>query len=192
MQAATFDTRYLLWRISIIRKYLVDGVLVTGRFDRSLALEIGAITPSISHVGECLDQLIGPWLEVLDSDYYRVSPLATHFGRDMLSDEIQRRVHRTIAHVILERRTVDVLEFNSAIVHAMAGKLSDGLTSIAYRVLRTSTFLSARGARCKRCHHRLCGQGCRWGRPECNDGSEARSRLSIRSTISRIDCFRLQ
>ena len=49
------DTRQLLYRLS----------LVVGRFSRSLALSIGSVAPSLSKVGECMDQLVGPWIEAL-------------------------------------------------------------------------------------------------------------------------------
>jgi hypothetical protein len=58
------DKRKLLYRLS----------LVIGRFDRPLALALGALPPPLSEPGEQLDQLIGPWVEFVSKDYHRVSP----------------------------------------------------------------------------------------------------------------------
>ena len=119
------STRTLLYRLSI----------VTGRFSRSLGFAIGAIDPSISHVGESLDQLIGPWIEPLDSNHLRVSPLASGVARDMLSAGEQTRIHRTVAENILDQGTLGVQDLNTGIVHAVAGKSSKSLTSLSYFVL---------------------------------------------------------
>ena len=119
------STRTLLYRLSI----------VTGRFSRSLAVAIGAIDPPISLVGESLDQLIGPWIEPLEANHLRVSPLASGVAGDMLSADEQTRIHRTVAKHILDQGTLDVQDLNTAIVHAMAGKSSSSLTSLSYFVL---------------------------------------------------------
>ena len=123
------STRILLYRLSI----------VTGRFSRSLALAIGAIDPPISLAGESLDQLIGPWIEPLDSNHLRVSPLASGVAGDMLSTDEQTRIHRTVAEHILDQGTLDVQDLNTGIVHAIAGKSIKHLTSLSYFVLNADT-----------------------------------------------------
>jgi hypothetical protein len=47
------ESSTLLYRIS----------LLFGRFDRPLALAVGAISPAVPVPGAYLDQLIGPWIE---------------------------------------------------------------------------------------------------------------------------------
>ena len=64
--------RDLLYRLS----------LTTWHFSRSLALVIGNIPPPVSRIGECLDQLIGPWIEAIGKDLFRVSPLARQLGSE--------------------------------------------------------------------------------------------------------------
>ena len=49
------DARQLLYRLS----------LVVGHFSRSLALSIGDVGPSLPNVGECIDQLVGPWITAI-------------------------------------------------------------------------------------------------------------------------------
>ena len=119
------DTRQLLYRLS----------LVVGRFSRALALAIGSVSPSLSKVGECTDQLVGPWIEVLGEDFFRVSPLASSFGRENLSHVEQRRVHAAIVTQMLNRRTIDALEIDAIFLHALLGKSVQSLAVAAHCVL---------------------------------------------------------
>src|SRR5260370_4709921 len=54
----------LLYRVS----------LLISRFDRPLALALGALKPAVSKPGAQLDTLIGPWIEQLGRDHLRISP----------------------------------------------------------------------------------------------------------------------
>ena len=119
------DTRQLLYRLS----------LVVGRFSRALALAIGSVAPCRSRVGECIDQLVGPWIEVLGDDFFRVSPLASSFGRENLSHAEQRRIHATIATQRLNRRTIDPSEIDVIFLHALLGKSVQSLAVVARCVL---------------------------------------------------------
>ena len=60
-------TRRLLYRLS----------LTSGAFGRSLALAIGDVPAAVPQTGECLDHLVGPWIETVGEDKFRVSPLAS-------------------------------------------------------------------------------------------------------------------
>ena len=118
-------TRTLLYRLS----------LISGRFNRSLALTIGEISPSIPRSGESMDQLIGPWIEPVGQDLFRTSPLASKFGSEMLSAAEQKRIHKKIAEQILERRVIDATEFNTVLLHAFGGESTDTLSRLAHTVL---------------------------------------------------------
>ncbi len=117
--------RNILYRIS----------LTTGRFSRSLALAIGALPPPISAAGECMDQLVGPWIETVGKDLYRVSPIARSFGREMLSFDDQTHIHEVIANQMLCKRKIDLNDINSIMIHAIAGKSSQSLAILAQSIL---------------------------------------------------------
>ena len=119
------DTRQLLYRLS----------LVVGRLSRSLALTIGNVAPSLSKVGECMDQLVGPWIEILGEDLCRVSPLVANFGRENLPLDEQQRIHAAIATEMLERRTVDASDIDAILLHALLGKSVRSLVLAAHCVL---------------------------------------------------------
>ena len=89
--ALSEDGRKLLYRLS----------LVLGRFDRTLALKIGRLSPSIQNPGELLDELIGPWIEGVGQNMFRISPLAGNAGEGMLTFEQRQPVHELIAEEML-------------------------------------------------------------------------------------------
>ena len=119
------NTRNLLYRLS----------LAVGRFDRSLALTIGNISPRVSQVGECIDQLVGPWIEPVGKNLYKVSPLANQFGYKMLSADEQKRIHKTMAVQMIRKSTVDITDIDVIMMHATAGKSTEVLTSVVAKVL---------------------------------------------------------
>jgi hypothetical protein len=117
--------RTLLYRMS----------LVIGRFDRSLALTIAKVPPPLQSPGELIDNLIGPWIEKVDTESLRVSPLAANAGRGMLTNEAQQSIHATIALQMLEKRRINATEANGVLMHALAGKVEVVLTQLAYSVV---------------------------------------------------------
>ena len=118
-------TRTLLYRLS----------LTFGRFPRSMALTIGEISPPVSHAGECLDHLIGPWVETVGKDLFRISPLAGGSGGKTLSPNEIRHIHETIAIQMLANSTIDVSDIDVILVHAFTGKSASCLTKLAETVL---------------------------------------------------------
>ena len=117
--------RHLLYRLSI----------VIGRFSRSLALAIGELTPPVMHAGECLDQLVGPWIEGVGDDLFRVSPLAGTCGSETLSETMQERVHETIATRLLRDGAISVDAANRIVLHAISGRSPRSLVAVALAVL---------------------------------------------------------
>ena len=122
------ETRNLLYRLSV----------VAGRFERALGLRMGGIEPAISQSGECLDQLIGPWIEAVGDDEYRVSPLASRFGHEMLEDSEQRRVHKAIAEHTSKKSVIDALDANAIVLHGRAGESTNSLAMLAQSLLSVS------------------------------------------------------
>jgi hypothetical protein len=119
------DARNLLYRLT----------LAIGRFNRAIALKISGLDPPIKLSGEILDGLIGPWIEAIGQDSYRVSPLAGNAGQGMLTEEEQRKVHEFIATDFLSRREIDASDANMILTHAITGKSAWSLLALAYSVL---------------------------------------------------------
>lgn len=122
--------RNILYRLSLMG---------SGRFNRALALSMGELSPPIQQAGECMDQLIGPWIEVVGKDMYRVSPLASKFGREMLAPDEQTRIHVAISAQMLSKRKIDAGDADAILLHALLGKSSQSLALLAHSVLRADT-----------------------------------------------------
>ncbi len=113
--------RDLLYRLS----------LMNGPFKKPLALSIAAISPAVHRAGECIDQLVGPWIEAIGKDRYRISPLASGIGLEMFTCEQQKRIHRTIAEESIKQGKLDVFDINTIITHSLLAKWAPGLAKIA-------------------------------------------------------------
>jgi tetratricopeptide (TPR) repeat protein len=122
------DTRRLLYRISIL----------FGRFDRSLALSVGAIDPAVPEPGAQLDQLIGPWVELAAQRDMRVSPLLENAGGEILTPEEIKRVHEAAAQHILGGNSVGIDKANFGFLHALLGEQEWLLMRLAYNIITTS------------------------------------------------------
>ncbi|MCY3736403.1 MAG: ABC transporter ATP-binding protein [Gemmatimonadaceae bacterium] len=120
------SSRVLLYRVSI----------TVGSFDRSLALRIGAINPPVRQPGECIDQLVGAWIESLGADRLRVSPLASRFGAEMLDDAAKERIHKTIAEEMVRRGRGSVEDMNILLIHAISGRSTTGVRALVGAVLK--------------------------------------------------------
>lgn len=119
------STRNLLYRLSF----------TVGQFKRSFALSIASISPEISRPGECMDQLVGPWIEAIGKDRYRISPLASGVGGEVLTFEEQKRIHRKIAEEYFKLGKIDVFDINSITFHALTAGWSAGLAKVGSLVL---------------------------------------------------------
>lgn len=125
VQALDEGPRTLLYRTS----------LLLGRFQRSLAIRLGAISPEVRSAGESLDTLVGPWIDAVGTTYLRVSPLVAGAGGSYLPEEEQLAVHKAAAETMLAGKAVNVDEANELFVHALRGGVGDVLLRLALSVI---------------------------------------------------------
>ena len=123
------DARNLLYRLS----------MMIGSFNRAAALNIAIAPPPITSAGEALDTLIGPWVETMGRDSYRVSPLAGQSGKDMLLPEQQQVIHGAIASQCMSGGSINASDIDKIILHAMLGKNQPVLVSLTYSLLTSDT-----------------------------------------------------
>jgi hypothetical protein len=119
------NARNLLYRLS----------LTIGRFSRAIALVVGSVPPSISQAGESIDLLVGPWIEAIGPERYRVSPLASGAGRTQLLPDEQIDIHEAIAIQMLTGGNIDARDADAILMHALLGKSAFCLTKMAFGVL---------------------------------------------------------
>ena len=113
--------RYIAYRLS----------LITGEFSRQTALDLAQLPPPVALPGEAFDGLVGPWIETLGNDCYRVSPLLSNAGSQTLSEPEQTTVHTAMAFDFIKRRTMTPHEFGTALMHAFLAKSEWALILLA-------------------------------------------------------------
>lgn len=109
--------RSLVYRLSLLRV----------PFRRDHVLGIGEIAPPLEYPGEALDALIGPWIESLSIQYYRISPLIENVAGYVWSADKITELHASIVKAI---RTCDSLSTNEVaaiLFHAWHGSDKDTL-----------------------------------------------------------------
>ena len=106
------ETSKLLYRISVL----------FGRFDRPLALSVGAIDPAVPEPGTHLDTLIGPWVELTAQRDMRVSPLLENAGAEILTPDETKRVHEAAAQHILGGRSLSIDKANCWLLACPLGR----------------------------------------------------------------------
>ncbi len=89
--------------------------------------------------GECMDQLVGPWIEAGRKGRYRISPLVSGIGREMLTLEEQKRIHKTIAEEYFKQGNIDAFDVDTITIHSLAAEWDIGLATIADMVLFSDT-----------------------------------------------------
>lgn len=107
--AFSADAQTLLLRASLIR----------GSFDRSLALAIAELEPTVPLPGLVLDQLVGPWIEPYRKKRLRVSPLLEDAADEVLTASECRAVHHCIADTMMRGKDISVLDASTVMHHAL-------------------------------------------------------------------------
>ena len=105
--------------------------LMVEPFSRQLALDLAQLPPALSLPGEAFDCLVGPWIEKVGEDSYRVSPLLQNEGGKILSPAETKSVHGAIALNILRHKEVSPIQIGTAFVHALAAKSEGALVQLA-------------------------------------------------------------
>lgn len=119
------EQREMLYRLS----------LTSGRFTRALALTVGSLAPPLPRPGEQLDSLIGPWIETVGKNLFRLSPLARTSGTSVLPPAQQVMIHETIAVEMVKRRSLTPADADAVLMHGLLGHSSWSLIAIANSVL---------------------------------------------------------
>lgn len=111
--------------------------LLAGRFPRKVAIALGAIEPAAQLPGERFDALVGPWIDQVGSDRYRVSPLVAGSGDDVLPPGEIKAAHRAIAEALVATSGIDVDQIDNILIHGRAGAATQALMAIAQLVVTT-------------------------------------------------------
>ena len=117
------------------RSLLYRSSLVLGRLSRRIALALGEVAPVVDRPGEILDRLVGPWLDAVGPNEYRVSPLLGNAGYATLSDAEQTAVHKAVAETLMLQQKLSTDVVDALFFHALKGERSDGLFGLGTSII---------------------------------------------------------
>jgi hypothetical protein len=120
--------RTLAYRLSIF----------TGYFRKSNALYLGEHPSPIPNPGEAFDLLVGPWLERVSDNYYRLSPLLAGSADDMLPGGASE-LHQYAAVSYLKEKSWSPQELWGALFHGILGEAVPALIMAISASLQVAT-----------------------------------------------------
>ena len=131
------DTRKrLLTDMPEARRRLIERLsLKTGGFSRELAIDLGKLEPPISDAGIVLDTLTGSWVDQLEGDRFNLSPLLSGFADKTLGTNEIEEIHSAIADSLTKKRSLDVIDMNSALLAAWSSKNEAAICKLCMAIL---------------------------------------------------------
>ncbi len=123
------------------RKLLYRLAIFTGRFKRRQALHLGRLKPKVKQPGDVFDSLIGPWIEQIDGQHFRLSPLLTNTARENFSEQKLLELNRAAAESFLDLESVDISGFAALLTHGLAGRDRGTLASTVLSIFSSEDVL---------------------------------------------------
>ena len=112
------------------REFLYRLSLMPIEFRKDCALNIGEIPEPIPHPGDIFSQLVGPWIDIVDENYYTISSLLTNATSQVWSENKVKGLHAQIANAILETNDLTMIEAQALFFHSMFGQNRIGFIAV--------------------------------------------------------------
>ena len=97
-------------------------------FTRTHALRLAEAPPRLPGSGDALDVLIGPWIEQVDDEHFRVSPLLSKGYESQFDPDTVKRLHHAAARSFIDP-VLDQRALSGLLLHGMAGECDDALVA---------------------------------------------------------------
>ena len=110
----------LLYRLSV----------ATGPFRRDHAILVGQMAPALDFPADSFARLVGPWIDGLGADYYRLSPLLHSAASDNWSPEKIRTARSTLARAMLSAGDKTLLEANEILFLGIVAEDEEAVTAV--------------------------------------------------------------
>jgi hypothetical protein len=134
---ARTEARRLLEQLDTAARELVYRLSLSALvMQRRQVLSIATWAPAIAEPGLAFDKLIGPWIETLGKDIYRVSPLIRNAGAEIRGAEWAREAHSSIASGLLRLRTLTPYDASAILFHGVAGQDWDVIAHLSIGTYR--------------------------------------------------------
>lgn len=108
-------------------------------FDRPMALVAAETHAPLPHAGLVFDFLVGPWIEQVGPERYRLSPLLEDSGVVGLTDSLREEIKSTILKYLIKQRPFPADQLFQVFLIAFQQSNHDGLRWFAGAVLSASS-----------------------------------------------------
>jgi hypothetical protein len=96
--------------------------LTSSLFQRKQIISIANQDPAITEPGLAFDKIVGPWMERIGEDLYRISPLIRNAGSEVQGEAWTTRAHSAIAWGVLAVRTLTPYDASAILLHGVASR----------------------------------------------------------------------
>lgn len=110
------------------RELLLRLSLLMNNFDRSIMFAVACALPVIPQAGMLFDVLVGPWIEQVGSERYRLSPLLRDSGEAGLAKAQCDTIRSTVLEHLTGRRPFPADQLNQFFLFAFTLKRAPALT----------------------------------------------------------------
>ena len=110
------------------RELLLRLSLLTNNFDRSIMLTVVGVPPAVPQAGMIFDALVGPWIEQVGADRYRLSPLLRDSGEVGLAEGQRTGVRTAVVEHLIARRPFPADQLMQVFIFAYGLKLIPALS----------------------------------------------------------------
>jgi hypothetical protein len=86
------------------REMLLRLSLLPSNFDRGIMFAVAEVTPAMPQPGLLFDALVGPWIEQVGPERYRLSPLLSDSGEAGLTETQRTSIRTTVVEHLMRRR----------------------------------------------------------------------------------------
>lgn len=121
------------------RRLLYEVSVSVPPLRRSHILRLANANPPIPFPGVILDSVIGPWLQQVAPQSYRVSPLLLGVTKEVFPEEHVKRIHGNLSRALLSERTLTPQEFGGVFSHGLLGEAGDSLVIAAKAFMEAPT-----------------------------------------------------
>ena len=122
------DARNLLYKLSVF----------TGYFTRNVAISLGAVEPKVALPGESFENLVGPWIERVGKEFFRITPLLVGAVHAIFNTEQVKSIQLAATNGILMQKTLTPPEISDALALSLASDSGSHLNWISYQLLKMS------------------------------------------------------
>lgn len=113
--------------------------LLSGNFDRSMALVVAETPTAVPHAGLVFDFLVGPWIEQVGPERYRLSPLLKDSGTVGLPLPLQRSIKTNVMSHLIKQQPFPSDQLLQVFVIAFQQDDREGLTWFGHAIMAAST-----------------------------------------------------